>query len=293
MTPGDRGAGAAAGATSGWHASLALGFDNSEGTRTVLTRREHSGPLRVQKALYPEGDAVCHAVIVHPPGGIAGGDQLDINLRVGDGARALITTPGAGKWYRSRGSDCAPATQNVRIYVGNRASLEWLPQERIVFDRADAASETRIDLAPQACYVGWEILCFGRTASGERFDAGCYRQRSQVYRDGRLAWNERGAMAGGSALLISPIGLGGQPVCATLLAVAPEVTQTLVESARAAISGLDCAPRVALSRLPHMIVARYIGPSGEEAKRAFIEIWRILRPALLGRTAALPRLWST
>ena len=293
MTPGDRGAGAAAGATSGWHASLALGFDNSEGTRTVLTRREHSGPLRVQKALYPEGDAVCHAVIVHPPGGIAGGDQLDINLRVGDGARALITTPGAGKWYRSRGSDCAPAAQNVRIYVGNRASLEWLPQERIVFDRADAASETRIDLAPQACYVGWEILCFGRTASGERFDAGCYRQRSQVYRDGRLAWNERGAMAGGSALLISPIGLGGQPVCATLLAVAPEVTQTLVESARAAISGLDCAPRVALSRLPHMIVARYIGPSGEEAKRAFIEIWRILRPALLGRTAALPRLWST
>lgn len=293
MTPGDRGAGAAAGATSGWHASLALGFDNSEGTRTVLTRREHSGPLRVQKALYPEGDAVCHAVIVHPPGGIAGGDQLDINLRVGDGARALITTPGAGKWYRSRGSDCAPATQNVRIYVGNRASLEWLPQESIVFDRADAASETRIDLAPQACYVGWEILCFGRTASGERFDAGCYRQRSQVYRDGRLAWNERGAMAGGSALLISPIGLGGQPVCATLLAVAPEVTQTLVESARAAISGLDCAPRVALSRLPHMIVARYIGPSGEEAKRAFIEIWRILRPALLGRTAALPRLWST
>lgn len=293
MTPPDHDIGAVAEAIAGWHASLALGFDNADGNRTVLRRREHSGPLRVQKALYPEGDSVCHAVIVHPPGGIAGGDQLHIEVGVGDGAQALITTPGAGKWYRSRGSDSAPARQSVRISLGRDAALEWLPQESIVFDRADASSETRIDLAPEARYLGWEILCFGRTASGERFTAGCYRQRVQVYRDGRLALNERGALGGGTSIMTSPVGLGGQPVCATLLAVAPDIPLALVESARAALAACDCTARTAISRLPHLLVARYIGPSSEEAKRAFVELWRVLRPGLFGRMAALPRLWST
>src|SRR6186997_1982361 len=115
-----------------WRAELALGYER-RGPRTVLATRRHDGPLVVQKALYPEGDAVCHGIIVHPPAGIAGGDELDLQARVGAGAQALLTTPGATKWYRSAG---ALASSHIRWTVDADAALEWLPQETIVFSGA-------------------------------------------------------------------------------------------------------------------------------------------------------------
>ena len=126
-----------------WHAELHLGFART-GERTVLRENRHRGPLRVQKALYPEGDAVCQAIVLHPPSGIAGGDQLAIAAEVGAGAHAQLTTPGAGKWYRSGGVE---ASQCIELTVGEGATLEWLPQETIVFDGAQARMETHVSLA--------------------------------------------------------------------------------------------------------------------------------------------------
>ena len=275
---------------SGWHAHLKLGFTRS-GKRTVLTERTHSGPLRIQKPLYPEGDEVCHAIIVHPPGGIAGGDSLDINIALAPYTHGLITTPGATKWYKAK--DKTDATQTIHIHLATNATLEWLPQEAIIFNAAQAASGTVITLHEKALYFGWEVLCFGRAASGETFDTGRYRQRMTITRGRRLLWNERGTLDAGGRLMISPIGLAGHSVAGTLLAAGRDIPQSLLDTARATLANHAGAPRIALTRLPHVLAARYLGDSSEEAKELFVRIWSVLRPALTGRAAAVPRLWAT
>lgn len=264
-------------AAASWKAQLRLGFEHRDG-RTVLAERQHDGPLVVQKALYPEGEAVCHAIVVHPPAGIAGGDELELHARSGAGAHALLATPGAGRWYRSAGPW---ASQKLRFDVAG--ALEWLPQETIVFDGAMARLETEVRLQGDARYLGWEILCLGRTGSGERFGKGEILLSTRLYRDGKLLWLERGRIAGGGALLESPAGLQGQPVCGTLVAAGAKLDL----AACRAIEG------IAVTLLPGVLLARYLGDSSEKAKQRFTKLWALLRPALFGREAAEPRIWRT
>ena len=276
---------------SGWEANLVLRFGMQTAGRTVLTERTHVGPLRIQKPLYPEGDAVCHAIIVHPPGGIAGGDTLGIQVELAPGTHGLITTPGATKWYKAKAD--SQASQSIRMHLAQDAVLEWLPQEAIVFNGAQATNDTTIALEDNALYLGWEVLCFGRAAHGETFQAGRYRQRMTITRNGRMLWNERGTLEADGPLMQSPIGLAGRSVAGTLLAVGRDIPQALLEAAREAVTGHAGASRIALTRLPQALAARYLGNSSEEAKELFVQVWRVLRPALIGREAVLPRLWAT
>ncbi|MDX1374287.1 MAG: urease accessory protein UreD [Burkholderiales bacterium] len=273
-------------AASSWRAELALGYAR-RGARSVLAARRHDGPLVVQKPFYPEGDAVCHTVVVHPPGGIAGGDELDLDVTIGAGAHALLTTPGAAKWYRSAGPWAA---QRLAFEVAPRGVLEWLPQETIVFDAARARLSSEVRLAADARFIGWELLCFGRSGSGERFARGVCRLSNAILREGRRLWLERGRIDGGGALLDAPAGLGGQPVCGTLVAAAPAIDAALLAACRrhAPLRGEG-----AVTRLPGLLVARYLGDSSEAARRYFVALWRELRPALVGREAIEPRIWST
>jgi urease accessory protein len=277
----------AAGTQQSWHARLELGFAAPGDGRTVLAHRLHKGPLRVQKALYPEGPEVCHTLILHPPAGIAGGDELTVQVTVGAGARALITTPGAGKWYRSNGP---LARQTLDFEVAAGGVLEWLPQESIVFDRVKGHTETRVRLVGDAVFIGLDLLCLGRTASGERFTEGSLRLASRIERDGKLIWSEQGLIEGGSRLLTSPVGLCGQPVTGTLLVAADGIGNDLLAACR------EIRPIVgegAVTRLPGLLVARYLGPSGEPARAWFVALWAALRPALTGRAATVPRIWHT
>ena len=269
-----------------WQASLRLRFATA-GERTVLRENQHFGPLRVQKALYPEGDAVCQTILLHPPSGIAGGDQLRIAAAVDTGAHAQITTPGAGKWYRSAGAE---ASQHIDFTVAAGAVLEWLPQESIVFNSAHARMETRVSLAADSVFVGWDILCLGRTAAGERFEHGRFDLFYRVDREQRPLWIERGGFAGNDAMLHSPAGWAGKTVCGTLLAAFAH-TPELLASCRA-ITPVDGATH-ALTALPGLLVARYLGDNSEAARLWFAELWKILRPACCGRPAVLPRIWNT
>ena len=196
-----------------WHAALHLAFART-GERTVLRDNRHSGPLRVQKALYPEGEGVCQAIVLHPPSGIAGGDHLLISATVGAGAHAQLTTPGAGKWYRSGGPE---ASQRLELTVEEGAALEWLPQETIVFDGARARMETRVRLAADSRFIGWDILCLGRAAAGERFEHGRFDLLCRVERGGAPIWLERGGFDGADPMLASPAGWAGHGVGGTLL----------------------------------------------------------------------------
>lgn len=271
--------------TPSWHAELELGYGRfGESTRPV--QRRHKGPLRVQKHLYAEGPEVCQHIIVHPPGGIAGGDRLDISASVGSQAWAQLTSPGAAKWYRAAG----PAYQQLELSVQAGATLEWLPQETIVFSNAQAELTTRIDLQGDARLCYWDVVALGRPASGERFEQGYFQSHLDIRRDGRLLWHERQRIVGNDGLLDSPIGLDGRTVFATLL-ITGDADAELLESCRSLV--MPNPVRGDLTQLPGLVVARCLADEALHARAWLIELWKQLRPALLGREAVTPRIWNT
>lgn len=273
------------GPTTAWHASLALRVRNAGG-RSLLAA-SHRGPLRVQKALYPEGDAPCHAVVLHPPGGIAGGDVLDIGVDVDAGAHALVTTPGAAKWYKSLDSI---AEQHVRLDV--QGGLEWLPQEAIVYDAANVRSTIDIRLGADAAMIGWDIVALGRRAAGERFERGLFAQTIRLHVADELAWVERTRLHGNDALLESPVGLAGRHVFGCLWAAGPTFDDATMEGLRSALGATATA--APLTRLtPRLVVARTLGPDTRSVRAALTAAWVALRPLVFQRAAVPPRLWAT
>ncbi len=260
---------------------------------TRLTERTHSGPLRVQKPLYPEGAACCHAVIVHPPGGVAGGDELHIQATVEASAQAFITTPGAAKWYKANGKI---SRQSIDLRVDDAASLEWMPQETIFFDAADVQLSSTISLGSGASYIGCEIFCFGRTASGERFRSGKVSQCNSIRREGKLIWYEQAVLHAGSAAMQSPLGMGSHTVAASLLAVGPALATAQLEAVRNALQQLldeTGAGQVGVTQLKELLLVRYVGDCSETARRLMLLAWRHVRPHIIGREGLELRLWNT
>jgi urease accessory protein len=255
----------------GWQARLSLVF-RRDGAVTRLARRSAQGPLQVQRPFYPGGGA-CHVYLLHPPGGIVGGDRLDIAIDAGAGTEVLLTTPAAGKFYRSAGP---VAEQRQSLRVRPRARLEWLPQEAIVFSGAIARSTTRIDLDDGARVVAWEILCLGRPASGERFGSGRFEQSMELYRQGRPLLLERNRYDSAGPVPDASWGLGGHPV--TALLVASDGDAQLLDAVRAtlpddgsAVTGVTCVDGV--------LVVRYLGDCTERARQCLIRAWQVLRQA--------------
>ncbi len=271
---------------SGWQARLELDFERRQ-QATVLARRSHTGPLCIQRPLYPEGAGVCHAIVLHPPGGIAGGDELELEINVGERAHALLTTPGATKWYRS---DAFPARQTLALKVEAGAVAEWLPQESIVFDGAHAEMTNRIELARGAAFVGWDVLCLGRSARGESFGRGRLHMHTELRREGRPLWLERAAIAGGSRVLNAAAGLAGHGVTGTLLAASDALGAEHLKTCRA-IEAKQAGFGVTL--LPGLLVARYLGDSAEQAREYFTQIWHALREPLTLTAPMAPRIWNT
>ena len=284
-----------------WRARLDLDFNiapviNSEKTTHLSefqTRLgfQHLGPLRIQKALYPEGPSPCHAIIVHPPGGIAGGDRLEIIVKSRSQSHGLVTNPSATKWY---GTDALiPASQWIDIELDGK--FEWLPQETIVFNQARVRSDIYIRASGEGAMIGWDHLVFGRYASGETFAAGEFKQTLRIELEGKEVWRDKLVLQGNDPLFASPIGLRGHHALATVWAVLPQskswdeltihdLRQLSAARAEQGISWTVLHPRLLVGR----VLANPLN-----LKVLLQDAWKFLRPHVLDRIAVVPRLWAT
>jgi urease accessory protein len=274
-----------------WLANLNLDFAKQK-ERSYLVKNLHVGPLVLQKTLHPEGDAVCHGVVIHPPGGVAGGDTLILNVNVLEKAHALLTTPGAGKWYKANGQQ---ASQHLQFNLQQEACFEWLPQENILFDGAEVKFSAEVNLAVDAQYAGWEILCFGRQAQNELWKSGSLHQNLTIHREQKLIWNERSFLKPEHAILDSIVGLHGNAVSASFVIAAGAVPVDVLAACREIQPklALDMQAKYGLTALPEVFSVRYVGQSAQCARQYFEQLWRILRPWYAQREVTRPRIWNT
>lgn len=273
-----------------WNARLELDYQHRD-ARTVLTHR-HSGPLRIFQSLYPEGPAICHNVVVHPPGGLVGGDVLEIVVQVNEGAHALLGTPGATRFYRSEGE---PARQHVALALAAGARLEWLPLEMLAYSGCDAHNRLTLSLAPGAEALLWDVVALGQPAAGRPFERGAVHQHLEV----PGLWLEHNRIAADDTrLLDAPQGMDGQR-CLGLLAFAAGTPlgsgrqAALLDAVREALArhGLE-ARAGATCPNDHMLVLRVLGPVVEPVMAALQTAWAALRPTAWGLAPQRPRVWD-
>ncbi|MEA5450840.1 urease accessory protein UreD [Leptolyngbya sp. CCNP1308] len=271
----------------GWQGLAHLSYAMELG-RCVPTQTYTRAPLRVQRPLYPEGEGLCHTVLVHTAGGLVGGDSLRVELAAAPRAQALVTTAAASKVYGS--ADTASSSQRVEITLAPESCLEWFPQETIVFNQAHYSQSLRVNLAPKAVWAGWEITRFGRSARGETFGQGQWRSRLEVWQADQPLWLDRQHLIGGSAPLHSPNGLAGHPVVGSFAVVGHQFERDAVAALRQ-LWPTDQPGDMGVTRLQSGLLCRYRGPSSQAARRWFVSAWQHLRPLYLGRPATVSRLW--
>jgi urease accessory protein len=273
-----------------WRAELKLDYTR-ESQRSVA-RYLHQGPLRILQSLYPEGDQICHNVLVHPPGGLVGGDTLDIQVSVAKGAHGLVSTPGATRFYKSGGY---PALQQVIAHVSEGARLEWLPLEAIAYNDCEATNRAIFNLEPGAELITWDVTALGLPTSNLSFDQGHFQQHLEI----SGAWLEKGIIRGNDARwLNSPLGLAGQKCLASLVfaagtAIEPKRAEKALEAAREVIeahplkkqAGITCAH-------PQVIVLRVMSPLVEPTMDLLKKVWAVWRHTLWALPSTPPRIWS-
>jgi urease accessory protein len=284
-----------------WLGKLDLVYSHHQGA-TSLTHSQNQAPLKIQRPFYSEAEDLCQSVILHTAGGVVGGDRLSINVHLQENAKALVTTAAAGKIYRSNGLQ---ARQNIEIKIDAGACLEWLPQETIIFNEAIYRQDIKVDLAPGANFLGWEITRFGRTAKPEKFIVGDWRSHFEVWQEGIPLFIDRQWLPGNEEVFHSPHGLGGQPITGSFVWItsrgetrgegpfAPTISPEFIKNVRQLWQGEG---KIGASRLENGFLCRYSGNSSKEVRDWFMSIWQLLRISYLKRpsylTSCVPRVWQ-
>lgn len=278
-----------------WNASLQLNYSprESSGGRKTVAHFNHIGPLRILQSLYPEGDVICHNVLVHPPGGLVGGDTLDLTIDVAAGAHGLLTTPGATRFYRSDGE---LARQHTVITVADNARMEWLPLEAIAYNGCIAENRLTLKLSPGAELLGWDVTALGLPFADKPFESGHFCQHLEV----PGVWLERATIRALDALLLnSPLGLAGHRCFATLFFISGcklgrQRRQDALDAARSVIDRHPlCATAGATSPDGQVVLVRVLAPVVEPAMALLRSVWLAWRSQLWQLGGAIPRIWAT
>lgn len=278
-------------AQTAWAAQLNLHFaPNESGQITRLVQNTHSGPLRVQRALYPESNGCCHAIILHPPAGIAGGDRLTIRADLAQNAHALLTTPGAGKFYGHGGV----GEQMLNFSVADGGFLEWLPQETIVFDRSHGHSETTIHLAAEAAFIGWEISVFGRRDHGEQFTHGQWHNTISIFHNDALILHDPLHVQAASRWFASPLGLDGNHVCAHSWLQPPSDQRPHSDAFIAQVRDhFADDPAFSITAIDPLLIARHYGSDVRHCFAQLARLRALARRAWFDFDENYPRIWRT
>ena len=269
-----------------WQAQLSLNYVRKH-DKTVLQDRQHHGPLTVQRSFYPEGEDVCHTYLVHPPGGMVGGDHININIQLQADTHALLTTPAAGKVYHSLGAE---SLQYQHLHLHENATLEWFPQEMIVFNGSRTRLHTDVHLAQGASFIGWDMLCLGRPASQDYFEQGHCVQNLQLYREGKPVLIDRFIASEQHNNRQSCWGMAGHLMLATFIATG--VTKTMLERLQDPVNGFS-EGMAGITLIDDIVVCRCLVNQARHAKDLFTELWCVLRPLLLQKDMHEPRIWLT
>jgi urease accessory protein len=271
-----------------WSAALELTFADAGG-RTRLSQLRHQGPLRVQRLFHPDPDGTAHCYLLHPPGGVAAGDELFVDVAVESGS-ALLTTPSAGRFYRV-GHYLEPQLQRVTLRCAENARLAWLPQETLLFSGANARLETVIELDKGAAFAFWDIVALGRPASGERFELGRCDQDIQLYRGGRLELSERLRLSAGDRLARSPLGLHGASTTGLCILLG-EYAGARQRQWLTRVNGSAGYGPFSVTQRGDFVVARYLGEDAGQCRLGFAALWQQV-VTMQGSRPSLPRIWHT
>jgi urease accessory protein len=273
--------------TTPWQGTLKLTYAK-RGEMTRVIDAYSQSPLKLQRSFHPDGQT-CQSLILHTAGGIVGGDRLNQEITLHPQAEASLTTVSASKLYRSSGPQ---SQQTLTMSLDRDAYLEYIPRESIVFDGAKFQQQLRVNLGENAVWLGWELLRFGRTARGERFNSGDWRSQTEVYRNGVPLWIDRQQLAGGSPLLDASNGLNGQPVVGTLAWIGQPVSPEIADKARHLWEMRDLEGEIAVSCCQSGVICRYRGRSTQKASAAFLDLRQLLRQSHGDRPVTVPRVWS-
>ena len=284
----------------GWLATATLQFQQRDG-RTQF-QGGASAPLKLMRST-TQSSGHCELPLLHTAGGLVGGDQLQLQLDLEAGSRALLTSVAAQKVYGSvhrsrRHPQGAWAEQQLEVRQAANSDLEWLPQELVLYADALYQQQLRVELAPGASFLAMEVVRLGRTAAGENLGEGCWRSSTTIHRLATATQPERWELVdrlqlSGDALQ-GEHGMHGQPVFGSLVWAAPEALdatalQPLLEQARAARTGLEGS--MVCGALEQGLVARYRGPSSQAARFWFCRIWALIRAQRGLAPPELPRVW--
>jgi urease accessory protein len=256
---------------------------------TQIIRQKTLSPFLVQRPFYPEGEDVCHTLLIHNGGGIVGGDRLLSEIQLLPQAQALITTATATKVYRSLEE---PSQQTTRIDIKDSAYLEWFPQALIIFNGANYRQHLRVELGDGAIWCGGEIIRFGRTGRGERFESGYWQSTTEVYQNKIPLWIDRQELRGGKTAIESWQGLAGCPIVASLAWIGQEVETEMVQKARQLGENHTQQGMIGVTRLQSGLLCRYRGHSRSSAQAWLIAVWNLLRLTYRHRLASLPSVWQ-